>query len=88
MTSSFPDGKFFVFPTSVSEFVFEIGGKQHAVRIPLEFADQMDKIGQKVLRVSTICSLCSRSFLGSGFSGQKIKLTDRTYKNGDVAFGL
>ena len=41
-TSSFPDGKFFVFPTSVSEYLFEIGGVEHSLRIPLEFASQMD----------------------------------------------
>jgi signal peptidase I len=87
-TSSFPDGKFFVFPTSVSEYVFEIGGMQHSLRIPLEFASQMDVLlARKFAGIDDLGAL-HRIVPQVGFQGPRIKLSDRTFKKGEIALAF
>ena len=35
--ATFPNGRFFVFPSTVKEYVFEVGGKEHTLQVPAEF---------------------------------------------------
>jgi len=35
--SGFPNGRFFIFPTTLREYIFEIGGKDHKLLVPAEF---------------------------------------------------
>jgi len=87
-TSSFPDGKFFIFPTSVSEYVFEIGGLQHSLRIPLEFASQMDVLlARKFAGIDDLGAL-HKIVPQVGFQGPRMKLSDRTFKKGEVALAF
>ena len=39
VTANFPAGKFFVFPTTVREYVLEIGTQSIPIRVPTEFSD-------------------------------------------------
>ena len=87
-TSSFPDGKFFIFPTAVSEYVFEIGGMQHSLRIPLEFASQMDVLlARKFAGIDGLREL-QLIVPQVGFQGPRIKLSDHTFKKGEIALAF
>ena len=86
-TSVFPNGKFFVFPTSVREYVFEIGGKEHLLRVPVEF-DLDELLAMKFAGVEDLRDLPLIVTQDHGFTGKRMKLSDRTYKEGEIALAF
>ena len=85
-TSSFPDGKFFLFPTSVREYVFEIGGKEHLLRVPAEF-DLDELLARKFADVDDLRDL-PRIIPQEGYNGKRMKLSERVVKKGEVALAF
>ena len=47
--ANFPNGRFFILPTTVREYIFEIGGKEHFMQVPAEF--DMDELISKMLEL-------------------------------------
>ena len=77
--SHFPDGKFFILPTSVREYSFSIGGMEHKLRVPAEF-DLETVIVEKFGGGQGV----EQDALHKGM----LKLSDKTYEPGEVALAF
>jgi len=77
VTSTFPNGRFFFIPTVVNEYVFEIGGKEHRLQVPVEF-----DLNQLLVDKFSV------PLEFQGYTGSRLKLSDRTFKKGKVVLAF
>ncbi len=87
VTSTFPNGRFFLIPTVVNEYVFEIGGKEHLLQVPAEF-DLNELLARKFAGVDDLRNLPLIIPQDQGYTGRRMKLSDRTLKEGEVALAF
>ena len=85
--ATFPNGRFFVIPNSVKEYVFEVGGKEHILQVPAEF-DFDTLIAQKFAGIENLRDLPLIISQDQGFTGNRLKLSDAIYKTGDIAIAF
>mgnify|MGYP001561808856 FL=1 len=85
--ATFPDGRFFIIPNSVKEYVFEVGGKEHILQVPAEF-DFDTLIAKKFAGIENLRDLPLIVSQDQGFTGNRLKLSDKTYKTGDIAIAF
>ena len=85
--ANFPDGRFFIFPTTVREYVFEIGGKEHLLRVPAEF-DLDELLARKFAGIENLRDLPMVVTQDHGFSGNRLKLSDQPIRKGDLALAF
>ena len=85
--ATFPDGRFFIIPNSVKEYVFEVGGKEHLLQVPAEF-DFDTLIAQKFAGIENLRDLPLIVSQDQGFTGSRLKLSDKAYKAGDIAIAF
>jgi signal peptidase I len=81
--SKFPEGRFFIFPSTVREYVFEVGGKEHILRVPAEF-DLDELLARKFAGVENLQDLPLIITQDQGFPSNRLKLSDNPYKAGDL----
>ncbi|SVD22044.1 uncharacterized protein METZ01_LOCUS374898, partial [marine metagenome] len=87
-TENFPNGKFFVFPAAAREYMFEIGGKRHSLTVPAEFDLDM-LLAKKFAGVDDLRDVPRIISQAAGFeSFGRIRLSERTYKKGDVVIAF
>ena len=85
--ATFPNGRFFVFPNTVKEYVFEVGGKEHTLQVPAEF-DFDTLIAQKFAGIESLRDLPLIVSQDQGFTGNRLKLSDKNYQKGDIAIAF
>ena len=85
--ATFPNGRFFVFPNTVKEYVFEVGGKEHTLQVPAEF-DFDTLIARKFAGIENLRDLPLVVSQDQGFTGNRLKLSDQNYKKGDIAIAF
>lgn len=85
--ATFPNGRFFIFPNTVKEYVFEVGGKEHALQVPAEF-DFDTLIAKKFAGIESLRDLPLIVSQDQGFTGNRLKLSDQNYQKGDVAIAF
>ena len=85
--ATFPDGRFFIIPNRVKEYVFEVGGKEHILQVPAEF-DFDTLIAQKFAGIENLRDLPLIVSQDQGFTGNRLKLSDSIYKTGDIAIAF
>lgn len=83
----FPNGRFFIFPTTVREYVFEIGGKEHLLRVPAEF-DLDELLARKFAGIENLRDLPMVVTQDHGFSGNRLKLSDQPVREGELALAF
>ena len=85
--ATFPNGRFFIFPSTVKEYVFEIGGKEQTLQVPAEF--DFDKlIANKFAGIENLRDLPLIVPQDHGFSGNRLKLSERSFKSGEVVIAF
>jgi len=85
--ATFPNGRFFIFPSTVKEYVFEIGGKEQTLQVPAEF--DFDKlIASKFAGIENLRDLPLIVPQDHGFSGNRLKLSERSFKSGEVVIAF
>lgn len=84
VASSFPNGRFFVFPTTLNEYVFEIGGKEHSLQVPVEF-DLQELLARKFGGIENLDDI--RKIIPPDRNGM-LKLSERIYKEGEVVLAF
>ena len=77
--SYFPDGKFFIFPTNVRQYLFSIGGMDHVLQVPAEF-DLEDVIVEKFGGGQGV----EQDALHDGM----LKLSDKTYDANEIVLAF
>ena len=87
VTSSFPNGRFFLIPTLVNEFVFEIGGKEHLLQVPAEF-DLNELLARKFGGIADLNQLERVVNPDLGYTGTRLKLLGRSFRGGRSRFGF
>ena len=85
--AQFPEGRFFIFPATVREYIFEVGGKDHVLRVPAEF-DLDELIAQKFAGVENLQDLPLVVTQDQGFPSNRLKLSDKHFKKGDLLLGF
>ena len=85
--AKFPEGRFFVFPATVREYVFEVGGKEHILRVPAEF-DLDELIAKKFAGVENLQDLPLIITQDQGFPSNRLKLSDKQFNKGDLLLGF
>ena len=81
--SKFPEGRFFIFPATVREYVFEVGGKEHVLRVPAEF-DLDELIAKKFAGIDNLQDLPLIISQDQGYPSNRLKLSERQYQKGDL----
>jgi signal peptidase I len=85
--SKFPEGRFFIFPSTVREYVFEVGGKDHVLRVPAEF-DLDELIAKRFAGVENLQDLPLIVTQDQGFPSNRLKLSDKHFNKGDLLLGF
>ena len=85
--SKFPEGRFFIFPATVREYVFEVGGKDHVLRVPAEF-DLDELIAKRFAGVENLQDLPLIVTQDQGFPSNRLKLSDKHFNKGDLLLGF
>jgi signal peptidase I len=85
--ATFPNGRFFVFPSTVKEYVFEVGGKEHTLQVPAEF-DFDTLLAKKFAGIENLRDLPLIVTQDQGFTGNRLKLSDQDYQKGDIAIAF
>ena len=85
--ATFPNGRFFIFPSTVKEYVFEIGGKEQTLQVPAEF-DFDTLIANKFAGIENLRDLPLIVPQDHGFSGNRLKLSERSFKSGEVVIAF
>ena len=82
-------GRFFVFPSTVREYVFEVGGKEHILRVPAEF-DLDELLAKRFGGVDNLQDLPLVISQDQGFPSNRLKLSDEYFNKGDllIAFDI
>jgi len=87
-TENFPHGKFFVFPSPVREYVFEIGGKKHVLNVPSEF-DLDTILARKFAGIDDLRGLPKIIPQPPGlYNSGRLRLSDNSFKAGDVVLAF
>ncbi len=86
-SANFPNGRFFIFPTTVKEYVFEVGGREQILQVPAEF-DFDSLIASKFAGVEDLRDLPLIVSQDQGFTGNRLKLSDQSYQVGDIAIAF
>ena len=87
VTSSFPNGRFFLIPKLVNEFVFEIGGKEHLLQVPAEF-DLNELLARKFGGIADLNQLERVVKPDLGYTGTRLKLSDDPFEEGEVVLAF
>ena len=86
--SGFPNGRFFIFPTTLREYIFEIGGKDHKLLVPAEF-DLDELMATKFGGTDDLRDLRIIVDQDENFSGrERLKLSERVVGKGEVAIAF
>jgi len=85
--ATFPNGRFFLFPKTVKEYVFEIGGKEQILQVPAEF-DFDTLIAQKFAGIENLRDLPLIVPQDQGFTGNRLKLSEKNFKKGELAIAF
>ena len=85
--ATFPNGRFFLFPKTVKEYVFEIGGKEQILQVPAEF-DFDTLIAQKFAGIESLRDLPLIVPQDQGFTGNRLKLSEKNFKKGELAIAF
>jgi signal peptidase I len=85
--ATFPNGRFFLFPKTVKEYVFEIGGKEQILQVPAEF-DFDTLIARKFAGIESLRDLPLIVPQDQGFTGNRLKLSEKNFKKGDLAIAF
>jgi len=85
--AKFPEGRFFIFPATVREYVFEVGGKDHVLRVPAEF-DLDELIAKRFAGVENLQDLPLIVTQDQGFPSNRLKLSDKHFNKGDLLLGF
>ena len=85
--ANFPNGRFFIFPSTVKEYVFEIAGKEQIIQVPAEF-DLDSLIAKKFAGIEDLRDLPLIVPQDQGFTGNRLKLSDARFNKGDVALAF
>jgi len=81
--ANFPNGRFFIFPTMVREYVFEIGGKPHNLQVPAEF-DMDQLLAEKFAGIESLRDLPMVVGQDDSIARGRMKLSDKKYNKGDI----
>jgi len=81
--ANFPNGRFFIFPTMVREYVFEIGGKPHNLQVPAEF-DMDQLLAEKFAGIDSLRDLPMVVGQDDSIARGRMKLSDKKYNKGDI----
>ena len=74
----FPNGRFFVIPTMVRQYIFEIGGKEHILKVPAEF-DLDELLAQKFAGIESLHDLPMVVGQDASLAQGRLKLSERKY---------
>ena len=86
--SGFPNGRFFIFPTTLREYIFEIGGKDHKLLVPAEF-DLDELMATKFGGTDDLRDLRIIVDQDENFSGrERLKLSEGVVGKGEVAIAF
>ncbi|MDA0723263.1 MAG: signal peptidase I [Verrucomicrobia bacterium] len=87
-TENFPNGKFFVFPSPIREYVFEIGGKKHVLNVPSEF-DLDTILAKKFAGIDDLRGLPQIIPQPPGlYNSGRLRLSENSFKAGDVVLAF
>ena len=85
--ATFPNGRFFIFPRTVKEYVFEVGGKEQVLQVPAEF-DFDSLIAKKFAGIENLRDLPLIIPQDHGFSGNRLKLSDKSINQGEIVIAF
>ena len=77
----------FVFPRTVKEYVFEVGGKEQVLQVPAEF-DFDSLIAKKFAGIENLRDLPLIIPQDHGFSGNRLKLSDKSINQGEIVIAF
>ena len=83
VTGSFPNGRFFLFPRSLRQYIFEVGGKEQELLVPGEF-DLDELIARKFAGIEDIRDLPMVVSQDHGFQGNRLKLSSNPLAKDEV----
>jgi signal peptidase I len=81
--ANFPNGRFFILPTMVREYTFEIGGKKHTLQVPAEF-DMDQLLAKKFAGIDDLRDLPMVIAQDESIARGRMKLSDSRISKGDV----
>ncbi|MDG1173443.1 MAG: signal peptidase I [Opitutales bacterium] len=81
--ANFPNGRFFIIPTMVREYVFEIGGKEHSIKVPAEF-DMDELLSKKFAGIESLRDLPMIIPQDESLSRGRLKLSEKKFSKGDI----
>ena len=81
--ANFPNGRFFLFPRMVREYLFEIGGKPHNLQVPAEF-DMDQLLAEKFAGIDSLRDLPMVVGQDDSIARGRMKLSDKKYSKGDI----
>jgi len=81
--SSFPNGRFFIFPKMVRNYTFEIGGKQHDLKVPAEF-DLDELLAKKFAGIDNLRDLPLVVPQDASLSEGRLKLSEKKVFRGET----
>ena len=84
---TFPNGRFFIFPNTLKEYIFEIGGKEHKLLVPAEF-DLDELLARKFAGIEDLRDLPLIVSQDHGFMGKRLKLSDQIIQKGEIALAF
>ena len=84
---NFPNGRFFIFPTTLRQYIFEIGGRDHELLVPAEF-DLDEVIAKKFAGTDDLRNLPLIVSQDTNFSGNRLKLTEHVIQKGEIALAF
>ena len=81
--ANFPHGRFFILPTMVREYTFEIGGKEHSLQVPAEF-DMDQLLAERFAGIDDLRDLPMVIAQDESIARGRMKLSDSRISKGDI----